>query len=212
VGERKISFPIFPSPGVELDRQLRHACCRADPSRMELASLNFAVWWYVTLACSGSRPGSPPVHGSRSASNRSPRVSWSDRSGLVMYSLRADRQHASPHDLQLRFFCALGISWLVAMRAMPAGGGPAGYRARIAASPASTRPTGLCRLLFMVCGASWLRPLRLRPGSDKRQVFDLDSRAACNSRIGGFDLNAKSARANGARARRAGPARQATRS
>jgi hypothetical protein len=123
---------------------------------MELASFNFAVSWYVTLAVLG--------FATWFAARSQAQVSFDQiglvflvgiAAGLVMFLAPSGiASMQSPQDLQLRFFCALGISWLVAMRAMPAGGGPAGYSSLALAGFAGVNTPLLAYVAssFMVCG------------------------------------------------------------
>jgi hypothetical protein len=157
VRKRKISFPTFPKHRRRaLGPRLSRAWSRVDPSRMELGSLNFTVWWYVTLAVLG--------FATWFAARSRVQVSF-DRvgllflvgiaAGLVMYLAPSGITSIhSPHDLQLRFFGALGISWLVAMRAMPTGGAPAGYSSLALAGFAGVNAPLLAFVAssLMVCG------------------------------------------------------------
>jgi hypothetical protein len=157
VGERKISFPSFPEPRRRASAaSLNNAWSRADPSRMELASLNFAVWWYATLAVFGFATWFAARSRVQASFERVGLVFlFGIAAGLVMYlAPRGIASMHSPHDLQLRFFCALGISWLVAMRAMPAGAGPAGYSSLALAGFAGVNAPLLAFVAssFMVCG------------------------------------------------------------
>jgi hypothetical protein len=136
--------------------RLSRACRHADFSDVESTSLNFAVWWCATLVVLG--------FATWIAARSRVQVSF-DRvglvflvgiaAGLVMYLAPSGiTSMHSPHDLQLRFFGAFGISWLVALRARPAGGGPAGYSSLALAAFAGVNAPLLAFVAssFMVCG------------------------------------------------------------
>lgn len=123
---------------------------------MELGSLNFAVWWCVTLLVLGAAAWF--------AARSQAHVSFDQlglvflvgiAAGLTMYLAPSGIASVqSPQDLQLRFFCALGISWLAAMRVLPAGSGPGGYPILALAGFAGVNAPLLALVAssFMVCG------------------------------------------------------------
>lgn len=157
VGERKISFPIFPKHRRRASApRLSRACPHADFSDVELGSLNFAVWWYATLVVLGIATWVAARSRVRVTVEQVGMVFLAGiAAGLVMYLAPSGiTSMHSPHDLQLRFFGALGISWLVAMRAMPTGGGPAGYSSLALAGFAGVNAPLLAFVAssFMVCG------------------------------------------------------------
>jgi hypothetical protein len=135
---------------------LSYAPSEADPCRVGLGSLNFALSWYVTLAVLGVATwfaARARVHITFE------RVSLVFLVGIAAgwsctSSLMASPASTRPQDLQLRFFCALGISWLVAICALPAGSGPAGYSTLALAGLAGVNapPLAFVASSFMVCG------------------------------------------------------------
>jgi len=154
---RKISFPTFPESTRRTQPwPLRRAAARADPCLVELGSLNFAVWWCVTLLVLGAAAWF--------AARSQAHVSFDQlglvflvgiAAGLTMYLVPSGiASMQSPQDLQLRFFCALGMSWLAAMRVLPAGSGPAGYPILALAGFAGVNAPLLALVTssFMVCG------------------------------------------------------------
>jgi hypothetical protein len=123
---------------------------------VESGSLNFAVWWYATLAVLGIATW---------VAARSPVKVTVEQvgmvflagiaAGLVMYLAPSGLTSMhSLQDMELRFFCALAISWLVALRALPVGGGPAGYSSLALAGFAGVNAPLLAFVAssFMVCG------------------------------------------------------------
>jgi hypothetical protein len=123
---------------------------------MESASLNFAVWWYATLLLLGA--GTWVATRSRLAVrfDEVARVFMAGVAAALVLFLTPDGIGSvqSLQDLQLRFFCALGISWLVAIRVMPPDSGPAGPATLALAGFAGVNapPLALAASAFMVCG------------------------------------------------------------
>jgi hypothetical protein len=128
----------------------------ADPIRVELGSLNFAVWWCLTLAVLGVATWI--------ATRTRAKVTLDEvrfvflvgtAAGLTMYLAPGgiNSMH-SLQDLQLRFFGALGISWFAASRALAAGSRPAGYPTLALAGFAGVNAPLLAFVAssFMVCG------------------------------------------------------------
>jgi hypothetical protein len=118
--------------------------------------MNFALWWLLTLAILASASLLAAGSQLHVGADRLAMVFLAGvAAGLVMYLVPAgvSSMH-SLQDLQLRFFCALGISWLVAMRSLPAGGGPAGYSSLALAGFAGVNAPLLAFVTssFMVCG------------------------------------------------------------
>jgi hypothetical protein len=128
----------------------------ADSSLVELGSLNFAVWWFATLAVLGVATWT--------AARRRFRVTFEEvrfvflvgiAAGLTMYlAPRGASSMQSLQDMLLRFFCALGITWLVAIRTLPASSGPGGYSTLALAGFAGVNAPLLAFAVssFMVCG------------------------------------------------------------
>ena len=118
--------------------------------------MNFALWWFAILAVLGIATLLAARTRTEVGFDRVGLVFLAGiAAGLVMYV--APSGISSMHslqDLQLRFFCALGISWLVAMRALPAGGGAAGYSSLALAGFAGVNAPLLAFVAssFMVCG------------------------------------------------------------
>lgn len=157
VRDRKIPFLTFPEPR-------RRACVRslsraresADPGNVELGSLNFAIWWYVTLFVLGGATWY--------AARSRPQIGFEQvalvflvgiAAGLTMYLVPSGlASMQAPQDLLLRFFCALAISWLAAIRALPAESGPGGYPSLALAGFAGVNAPLLALVAssFMVCG------------------------------------------------------------
>jgi hypothetical protein len=123
---------------------------------VELGSLNFAVWWYVTLAVLGIATWIATRTRVNVTIEQVGVVFLTGvAAGLVMYlAPRGVGSIRSIQDLQLRFFCALGISWLVAIRALPRGGGPIGCSSLALAGFAGVNAPLLAFVAssFMVCG------------------------------------------------------------
>jgi hypothetical protein len=123
---------------------------------VELGSLNFAVWWLVTL--------SVLAVATWSAARARLRVSFDEvrfvfligiAAGLTMYLVPSGTgSMQSLQDLLLRFFAALGFTWFVAIRALPAGSGPTGYSTLALAGFAGVNAPLLAFAVssFMVCG------------------------------------------------------------
>jgi hypothetical protein len=92
----------------------------ADPNGMEHAALNFVIWWYAALGLLGAAAW----HTTRANS----RIDWEAMirvflvgiaTGLLLYLVPSGiASVGSNRQLELRFFCALAITWLVAMRAL----------------------------------------------------------------------------------------------
>ena len=135
---------------------LSHAPSRADPCRVELGSLNFALSWYVTLAVLAVATWFAARARVQATFERVSLVFLVGiAAGLVMYLAPSGVSSIqSPQDLQLRFFCGLGISWLVAYRTLPAGSAPVGYSTLALAGFAGVSAPLLAFVAssFMVCG------------------------------------------------------------
>jgi hypothetical protein len=118
--------------------------------------LNFVLWWIATLVVLAVATGLAARSRVNLGADRLGLVFLAGvAAGLVLY-LVPEGISTMPtlRDLQLRFFCALGVSWLVAMRAMPAGSGPAGYSSLALAGFAgvSAPLLAFATSAFMVCG------------------------------------------------------------
>jgi hypothetical protein len=135
---------------------LKRCPVRADPKRVGQGSLNFVIWWYGVFAVLGLAAWF--------AARSRVEVDWDSvgfvflvgiASGLVLYL--APSGLASMHstsDLQLRFFGALAVAWLVAMRRTEASGA-AGYSTLALAGFAGVNAPLLTFVAsaYMVCGA-----------------------------------------------------------
>jgi hypothetical protein len=123
---------------------------------VELGSLNFAVCWCTTLAVLGIATWVAARSQVKVTVEQVGMVFLAGiAAGLVMYLAPSGLTSMhSLQDLQLRFFCALGISWLVALRALPVGGGSAGYSSLALAGFAGVNAPLLAFVTssFMVCG------------------------------------------------------------
>jgi hypothetical protein len=128
----------------------------ADPTRMGQGSLNFVVWWYAVLAVLG-------IAAWFTMRSRV-EIDWESTglvflvgvgAGLAMYMAPSGlgSMH-SMQDVQLRFFGALAISWLAAIRMLPAGAGPGSYSTLALAGFAGVNAPLLAFVAsaFMVCG------------------------------------------------------------
>jgi hypothetical protein len=98
-------------------------------TRMEPGDLNFVVWWYATLAVLGIACW----RSSRSGEE----FDWAGVARVFMIGIAAalvlymapngmSSVH-SPQDLELRFFGALAITWLMAMRTLRSEPAPTAY-------------------------------------------------------------------------------------
>jgi hypothetical protein len=118
--------------------------------------MNFVLWWLLTLAILAIASALAARSRAHVGADRGGVVFLAGvAAGLVMYLAPAGISSVhSLQDLQLRFFCALGISWLFAMRAIPAGAGPAGYSGLALAGFAGVNAPLLAFATssFMVCG------------------------------------------------------------
>jgi hypothetical protein len=123
---------------------------------MGQGSLNFVVWWYGLLAVLGIAVWL--------AARSRIEPDWDSiaivfligvASGLVLYLAPTGLgSMQSLEDLQLRFFGALGIAWLAAMRMLPAERGAGGYSTLALAGFAGVNAPLLAFVAsaFMVCG------------------------------------------------------------
>ena len=123
---------------------------------MELGSLDFALWWYLTLAVLGVATAI--------AIRSQPAATFEQLGfaflaglavGLISYLVPSGPSSVgSLRELELRFFCALGISWLIAIGRLRAGAGPAGYPTLALAGFAGVSAPLLTLLVssLMVCG------------------------------------------------------------
>ncbi|MEK6277207.1 MAG: hypothetical protein AABM29_04255 [Actinomycetota bacterium] len=123
---------------------------------MGQGSLNFVIWWYGVFAVLGLAAWL--------AARSRVEIDWESvgfvflvgiASGLVLYLTPSGvTSMHSISDLQLRFFGALGIAWLVAMRRTEASG-PAAYSTLALAGFAGVNVPLLTFVAsaYMVCGA-----------------------------------------------------------
>ena len=118
--------------------------------------MDFALWWVATLAVLAVASLLAARSRSRVGADRVGLVFFSGvAAGLVMYLAPDGSASMRPlADLQLRFFCALGISWLVAIRSMRTTDGPASYSSLALAgfAGASAPLAAFVASSFMVCG------------------------------------------------------------
>jgi hypothetical protein len=129
---------------------------RADPIAMGQGSLNFVIWWYAVLAVLGIAAW----YTTRSRVD----IDWEGTglvfligvgAGLAMYMAPSGLGSLhSLQDVQIRFFGALAISWLAAIRMVPAEAGPASYSTLALAGFAGANAPLLAFVAsaFMVCG------------------------------------------------------------
>jgi hypothetical protein len=123
---------------------------------MELGSLDFATWWYLTLAVLGVAAA---IALRSKATVRFEQVGFAFlaglAAGLIAYLIPSGPSSVgSLRELQLRFFCALGVSWLIAMRVPHADAGVPGYWTLALAGFAGVSAPLLTLLVssLMVCG------------------------------------------------------------
>jgi hypothetical protein len=127
----------------------------ADSDRVGPGSMNFVIWWYGVFAVLGLAAWF--------AARSRVEIDWDSvgfvflvgvASGLVLYLAPSGlTSMQSPGDLQLRFFGALAVAWLVAMRRTEVSG-PAGYSTLALAGFAGVNAPLLTFVAsaYMVCG------------------------------------------------------------
>lgn len=124
---------------------------------MEMGALGFSLWWCLTLVVLGIAT----LFATRARIEVGFEQVWlvflvGVAAGLALYvAPRGLESVRSTGGLELRFLCALGISWLAAMRALPAGCGPAGCSTLAVAGFAgvSAPLVAFAASSLMVCGA-----------------------------------------------------------